>query len=120
MRSSSADSSTAAAAEYRRALLLDPATVDGWNGLGCAELARGAYGEAAMHCGAPSALRPERLDVRFNLAKALFELGEVDAARRLPIATVAEVGPSPLAARGARGHRLHHSRCARRPTTRPC
>ena len=36
---------TAAAAEYRRALLLDPVTADGWNGLGCAELARGAYGE---------------------------------------------------------------------------
>jgi Tfp pilus assembly protein PilF len=35
-----------AAAEYRRALGLNPALVDGWYGLGCAEMGRGAQGEA--------------------------------------------------------------------------
>ena len=85
----------AAAAEYRRALLLDPATVDGWYGLGCAELARGAFGET-VHCLRRAlALQPDRLDIRFNLGKALFGLGEVDAAVECSRA-VAEAGPSPL------------------------
>jgi predicted O-linked N-acetylglucosamine transferase (SPINDLY family) len=86
---------TTAAAEYRRALLLDPATVDGWNGLGCAELARGAYGETARCLRRALALQPDRLDIRFNLGKALFELGEVDAAIEC-YRTVVEAGPSPL------------------------
>jgi tetratricopeptide (TPR) repeat protein len=69
-----------AAAEYRRALALDPVLVDGWYGLGCAEMARGAYGEAVRCLRRALALRADRLDARFNLGKALFELGEVDAA----------------------------------------
>jgi len=85
----------AAAAEYRRALLLDPATVDGWNGLGCAELARGAHGETVRCLRQALDLRPDRLDIRFNLAKALFELGEIDTAVECYRAVV-EAGPSAL------------------------
>ena len=85
----------AAAAEYRRALLLDPAAADGWNGLGCAELARGAYGETVRCLRRALALQPDWLDVRFNLGKALFELGEVDAAVDCYRA-IAEAGPSAL------------------------
>ena len=84
-----------AAAEYRRALLLDPAMAGGWNGLGCAELARGAYGETARCLRRALALQPEWLDARFNLGKALFELGEVDAAVECYRAVV-EAGPSSL------------------------
>jgi predicted O-linked N-acetylglucosamine transferase (SPINDLY family) len=86
---------TLAAAEYRRALLLDPAAADGWNGLGCAELARGAYGETVRCLQRALALQPEWLDARFNLGKALFELGEVDAAVECYRAIV-EAGPSAL------------------------
>jgi predicted O-linked N-acetylglucosamine transferase (SPINDLY family) len=86
---------TVAAAEYRRALLLDPAAADGWNGLGCAELARGAYGEAVRCLRQALALQPEWLDARFNLGKALFELGEVDAAVDCYRA-IADAGPSAL------------------------
>src|SRR5262249_43367572 len=85
-----------AAAAYRRALLLDPAAVDGWNGLGCAELARGALGETVRCLRQALALQPGRLDIRFNLAKALFDLGEVDAAVD-GYRAVAEAGPSALA-----------------------
>jgi protein O-GlcNAc transferase len=70
----------AASAEYHRALLLDPATVDGWYGLGCAAMARGAHGEAVRCLRRTLALQPDRLDARFNLGKALFGLGDVDAA----------------------------------------
>ncbi len=86
---------TAAAAEYHRALMLDPAAVDGWYGLGCAELARGAFGETAHCLRRALALQPERLDIRFNLGNALFGLGEVDAAVEF-YRSVAEAGPSPL------------------------
>jgi protein O-GlcNAc transferase len=86
----------AAAAAYRRALLLDPAAVDGWNGLGCAEQARGALGETVRCLREALALQPGRLDIRFNLAKALFELGEVDAAVDC-YRVVAEEGPAALA-----------------------
>ena len=83
------------AAEYRRALLLDPRSVDGWNGLGCAELGRGALGETVRCLREALALRPERLDIQFNLAKALFDLGDVDAAVGC-YHLVAEAGPSTL------------------------
>lgn len=70
----------AAAAEYRRALACDDSLDSAWYGLGCAQLERRAYGEAAQALARATALRPEAVDARFNLAKALFELGEVDAA----------------------------------------
>jgi protein O-GlcNAc transferase len=70
----------AAAAEYRRALALDESMPDAWYGLGCIELGRQAYGEAAGCLRRAIALRPDLADWRFNLGKALFELGEVDEA----------------------------------------
>src|SRR5947207_3900446 len=69
-----------AAVEYRRALARDDGMVDAWYGLGCAELERRAYGGAAPALARAVALRPEATGARFNLAKALFELGEADAA----------------------------------------
>jgi predicted O-linked N-acetylglucosamine transferase (SPINDLY family) len=69
-----------AAAEYRRALARDDSLVDAWYGLGCAELERRAYGGAAEALARTLALRPDAAGARFNLAKARFELGEVDAA----------------------------------------
>jgi predicted O-linked N-acetylglucosamine transferase (SPINDLY family) len=69
-----------AAAEYRRALARDDRMADAWYGLGCAELERRAFGAAAEALARALALQPERVAARFNHAKALFELGEVDAA----------------------------------------
>lgn len=70
----------AAAAEYRRALARDGNLDAAWYGLGCAQLERRAYGEAAHALARATALQPEAVGARLNLAKALFELGEVDAA----------------------------------------
>ena len=69
-----------AAAEYRRALTLDDSQFPAWFGLGWAELACGAYGAAIPSLRRAVALRPERSEVHYNLAKCLFELGEIDAA----------------------------------------
>ncbi|MGH6929164.1 MAG: tetratricopeptide repeat protein [Dongiaceae bacterium] len=69
-----------AAAEYRRALALDASMADAWYGLGCIELGRDAYGEAARCLRQAIAQQPDAAAWRFNLGKALFELGEVDAA----------------------------------------
>jgi predicted O-linked N-acetylglucosamine transferase (SPINDLY family) len=70
----------AAATEYHRALSLDPSLPEAWAGLGAAELARAAYGEAARCLRQAAALRPDLAEFRFNLGQALFELGDVDAA----------------------------------------
>lgn len=69
-----------AAAEYRRAVALDDAQFDAWFGLGCAELARGAYGAAVTGLRRAVRIEPERREVHHNLAKSLFQLGEIDAA----------------------------------------
>lgn len=69
-----------AAAEYRRALALDDSQFDAWFGLGCAELARGAYGAAVVGLRRAAVLRPELPEVHHNLAKSLFELGQIDTA----------------------------------------
>jgi predicted O-linked N-acetylglucosamine transferase (SPINDLY family) len=69
-----------AAAEYRRALALDTSLSEAWYGLGCIELGRNAHGEAALCLRQAVALQPDAAAWRLNLGKALFELGEVDAA----------------------------------------
>jgi predicted O-linked N-acetylglucosamine transferase (SPINDLY family) len=69
-----------AATEYRRALAQDESLVDAWFGLGCAELARRAYGGAAQALARTLELQPDASAARFNLAKARFQLGEVEAA----------------------------------------
>ncbi|HYM03854.1 MAG TPA: tetratricopeptide repeat protein, partial [Stellaceae bacterium] len=65
---------------YGRALALDPGTFDAWYGLGCAEIACRAYGAAISSLNRATALQPTRIDAKFNLGKALFELGEIDRA----------------------------------------
>jgi predicted O-linked N-acetylglucosamine transferase (SPINDLY family) len=70
----------AAAAEYRRALALDASMAEAWYGLGCIELGRNAYGAAARCLSEALALQPDAAEWRLNLGKALFELGDVDAA----------------------------------------
>jgi len=65
---------------YRRACALDKMEFQAWYGCGCAELSCGAYGRA-IHCfRRASALHPEDMDTHRYLGRALFELGEVDAA----------------------------------------
>jgi predicted O-linked N-acetylglucosamine transferase (SPINDLY family) len=102
--------------EYRRALALDDGEAEAWYGLGCAELACKAYGEAARCLGAAVARSPARADMRFKLGEALFELGEVDPAlgcfraaasagdpalRRLALANIAMMIPGSPAADNA-------------------
>jgi protein O-GlcNAc transferase len=70
----------AAAEAYRRALAGDDLLLEAWYGLGCASIARQAYGEAAAALHRAVALRPDAHGARCSLAEALFQLGEVDAA----------------------------------------
>jgi protein O-GlcNAc transferase len=71
---------TAAATEYTRALALDGTRFDAWFGLGCVEFARNAYAGAARCHQCALALRPDHPRTRFELARALFHTGDVDAA----------------------------------------
>ena len=69
-----------AASAYRRALKADPALFEAWYGLGCASASQAAHGEAIEALRRAVALRPDAIGARCNLAEALFELGQVDAA----------------------------------------
>jgi protein O-GlcNAc transferase len=70
----------AAAAAYRRALDLDASLLDAWYGLGRCKLSAHAYGAAVDALNHALTLRPDALGARCNLAEALFELGQVEAA----------------------------------------
>jgi protein O-GlcNAc transferase len=71
---------TAAAAEYRRALTLDPKRFDAWYALGSAEL-QGAHHASAIRCFHKAlAFRPGTARVHFDLGRAFFGTGEIDAA----------------------------------------
>jgi protein O-GlcNAc transferase len=70
----------AAATEYTRALAFDDTRFDAWFGLGCVEFARDAYTKAVRCHRRALALRPNHPRIRFELAKALFHAGKVDAA----------------------------------------
>ena len=69
-----------AASAYRRALKGDPALFEAWYGLGCASASQAAHGEAIEALRRAVALRPDAIGARCNLAEALFELGQADAA----------------------------------------
>lgn len=69
-----------AIALYRRAVDLQPDLAEAWYGLGCASLAAKAHADAAAALGKAVALRPDAPGPRCNLAEALFQLGELDAA----------------------------------------
>jgi protein O-GlcNAc transferase len=65
---------------YRRALAGDASLHAAWYGLGCASLSLKAYGDAVDALRHAVGLRPDADGARCNLAEALFQLGEVDAA----------------------------------------
>lgn len=70
----------AAIEAYQRALVQEPASLEGWYGLGCARLARADYAGAADALRHAVALCPDAPGVRCNLAEAMFQLGDPDAA----------------------------------------
>jgi len=65
---------------YETALLLDDRNADGWFSLGCAQLALKAHGAARNALNCAKTLAPDSAAVRYNLAKAQFELGAIEAA----------------------------------------
>jgi tetratricopeptide (TPR) repeat protein len=69
-----------AEAEYRRSIAIGPASFEIWYGFGNSLLARYAYGEARDALTQAVALDPGSAGARCNLAEALFQMGEVDAA----------------------------------------
>ncbi len=69
-----------AVAAYEAALRLDQNAADGWFSLGCALLAQKAHGAAVAALQRAAALAPESAPVRYNLAKAQFQLGYIEAA----------------------------------------
>jgi protein O-GlcNAc transferase len=70
----------AAVAAYRRAVNLDATRFDAWYALGCAELDRDSHTEAIRCFHHALALRPTHARAHFDLGRALFGAGEVDAA----------------------------------------
>ncbi|MBV9015713.1 MAG: tetratricopeptide repeat protein [Alphaproteobacteria bacterium] len=69
-----------AAAAYRRAVALNDRLAEAWWGLGCIDLKRNAYAASARCFATAAALCPDWAEVRHNLGKSLFELGEIEAA----------------------------------------
>src|SRR5579871_4680713 len=69
-----------AAALYRRSLSLDDASTESWYGLGHCLLAVRSFGEAAAALQRALTLQPDKVGARCNLAEAMFQLGQVDAA----------------------------------------
>lgn len=65
---------------YRAAVAIDPSLFEAWWGLGCAALERKAYAAAASALKHAAELRPNFGGASYNRGKALFELGEIDAA----------------------------------------
>lgn len=65
---------------YTEAQRLNPSSADAWYGAGCANLTLKAAGAAASCLARAVALAPHSGRARYNLGKALFELGEVEAA----------------------------------------
>ena len=71
---------SAARDAYRGALVLDESVFQAWYGRGVAELSFKAFADAIACFRRASALEPRDADVRFYLGKALFGMGDVDAA----------------------------------------
>ncbi|HUB12827.1 MAG TPA: hypothetical protein VMB34_12795 [Acetobacteraceae bacterium] len=97
-----------AIAAYRLALHGDAALFEAWYGLGCAQHASQAYGDAAASLHRAVALRADADGARCNLAESLFQLGDVDRAvaayeqvvaggnpeaRRIALASLACIAP---------------------------
>ena len=84
-----------AIAAYRDAVAGDASLHAAWYGLGCASLSLRAYADAADALRRAVALAPDADVVRCNLAEALFQIGEIDAAiaayQRAAESNIAEV-----------------------------
>ena len=93
---------------YRRALAGDASLHAAWYGLGCASLALKAYADAADALRRAVALRPDADGARCNLAEALFQLGEVDAAIA-EYQRAADSGDAEVRGGRPRRHRLHRA-----------
>jgi predicted O-linked N-acetylglucosamine transferase (SPINDLY family) len=65
---------------YETALLLDDGGADGWFSLGCAQLALKAHGAARTALARAAGLAPDAAPVHYNLGKAQYELGNIEAA----------------------------------------
>jgi protein O-GlcNAc transferase len=65
---------------YRRATEIDPGTFQAWWGCGMAEYSLEAYADAIKCLRRAAELVPRDPDVRCSLGRALFQMGEVDAA----------------------------------------
>src|ERR1700674_5091246 len=89
---------------YQAALRLDATAMESWYGLGCAHLVRQEYGAAAQELKRAGALQPDAGGPNHNLGKALYQLGQVEAAidhfrraSRAGIAGLTEVAHSNIA-----------------------
>jgi protein O-GlcNAc transferase len=76
----SAGDLTGAIDAYEQAVALDESNLPAWWGLGCATLARGDHAAAAASFARVVAIAPGHGQARHNLGKALFHLGQIDAA----------------------------------------
>ncbi len=65
---------------YAAALRLNNKSADGWYSAGCAQLALKSYGAASASLQRAASLAPNSGGVHYNLAKSLFELGQVEQA----------------------------------------
>jgi predicted O-linked N-acetylglucosamine transferase (SPINDLY family) len=65
---------------YASALRLNQNSADGWYAAGCAHLALKSYAAAAAALRRAKTLAPNSGNVYYNLAKSLFELGQVEQA----------------------------------------
>lgn len=65
---------------YRKALAQDPKIFQAWYGLGCVQSSTGASAQAIDSMTHAAAIEPNDWDARYELARSLFRMGEVDAA----------------------------------------
>jgi tetratricopeptide (TPR) repeat protein len=70
----------AALAQYQHAIRVNPRLARAWYSAGCVEIARSEYVPAAMCFEKALELQADWLEARHNLARALYELGQVSAA----------------------------------------
>jgi protein O-GlcNAc transferase len=69
-----------AVALYQRALQVNPRLARGWYSGGCVEITRRDYVSAMICFQKAVELQPDWLEARHNLARALYEMGQVSAA----------------------------------------
>jgi protein O-GlcNAc transferase len=69
-----------AVALYQRALQVNPRLARGWYSGGCVEISRRDYVSAIVCFQKAVELQPDWLEARHNLARALYEVGQVSAA----------------------------------------